>query len=203
MNVFVLCTGRSGSMTFAKACEAITNYTSAHESRIKLLGEERVAYPLQHIEIDNRLIWFAGALDKKYGTNAFYVHLQRDANAVAHSFNKRWNNNFSIIKAYAETMLFQRLEELMPQDRLAICRDYVDTVNANITSFLSNKPQKMTIHLEQIEAQFPVLWESIQAEGNLEAALATFQQKHNSDSSNTAVQSQSLLRDWYKKLSKR
>ncbi|KRP04302.1 MAG: hypothetical protein ABR94_05680, partial [Sphingobacteriales bacterium BACL12 MAG-120802-bin5] len=139
-------------MTFAKACEAITNYTSAHESRIKLLGEERVAYPLQHIEIDNRLIWFAGALDKKYGTNAFYVHLQRDANAVAHSFNKRWNNNFSIIKAYAETMLFQRLEELMPQDRLAICRDYVDTVNANITSFLSNKPQKMTIHLEQIEA---------------------------------------------------
>ncbi|WJI25223.1 hypothetical protein RHP47_05945 [Thermosynechococcus sp. QKsg1] len=50
MNVFVLCTGRCGSVTFAKACTFITNFSSAHESRTFLLGEARLAYPDRHIE---------------------------------------------------------------------------------------------------------------------------------------------------------
>ena len=32
MRVFVLCTGRSGSTTFVRACQHIDNYTASHES---------------------------------------------------------------------------------------------------------------------------------------------------------------------------
>ena len=45
MNIFVLCTGRCGSVTFTKACQHITNYTCTHESRVSLLGEDRLNYP--------------------------------------------------------------------------------------------------------------------------------------------------------------
>ena len=36
MNVFVLCTGRSGSVTFYNVCKHIKNYTTSHESRKNL-----------------------------------------------------------------------------------------------------------------------------------------------------------------------
>ena len=74
-NVFVLCTGRCGSTTFVQACQHIENYTASHESKISLLGDQRLEYSQNHIEVDNRLSWFLGSLDKKYGDNAFYVHL--------------------------------------------------------------------------------------------------------------------------------
>ncbi len=45
MNVFVLTTGRSGSLTFAEACRHISNYSSGHETRVGLIGAERLAYP--------------------------------------------------------------------------------------------------------------------------------------------------------------
>ncbi|WP_299044728.1 hypothetical protein [uncultured Thermosynechococcus sp.] len=55
MNVFVPCTGRCGSVTFAKACSFITNFRSAHKSRTFLRGEARLAYPSCPIGVDNRL----------------------------------------------------------------------------------------------------------------------------------------------------
>ena len=50
MNVFVLCTGRNGSTSFVRACEYITNYSATHQSRSHLLGDERIAFPDDHIE---------------------------------------------------------------------------------------------------------------------------------------------------------
>ncbi|WP_298976670.1 hypothetical protein [uncultured Thermosynechococcus sp.] len=60
MNVFVPCTGRCGSVTFAKACSFITNFRSAYESRTFLRGEARLAYPSRSIGVDNRLSQFLG-----------------------------------------------------------------------------------------------------------------------------------------------
>jgi hypothetical protein len=84
-NVFVLTTGRSGSLTFTRACERITNYTAGHETRSGLLGRERLAYPDRHIEVDNRLAWMLGRLEDAHGDRAFYVHLRRDEEATAES----------------------------------------------------------------------------------------------------------------------
>lgn len=165
MNVFVLCTGRCGSMTFAKACSHIRNYTSGHETRTQFVGEERLQYPDRHIEADNRLSWFLGRLDQEYGIQAYYVHLVRDKNDTARSFNKRWDNDFSIISAYNSGILMRGLGDY------EICLDYWDTVNANIRMFLKDKHMKCIVELENYESGFRKFWEDIGAVGDLSAAL--------------------------------
>ena len=98
MNIFILNTGRCGSTTFIQACKHITNFSCAHESRTAILGKERMDYPDDHIEADNRLSWLLGRLDKKYGDDPFYVHLKRNENDTARSFTRRYSSG--IIKAY-------------------------------------------------------------------------------------------------------
>jgi len=65
-HVFVLCTGRCGSVSFAKACGHFTNYTAGHDTN-RQPGPARLDYSARHIEIDNRLAWFLGGLDERYG----------------------------------------------------------------------------------------------------------------------------------------
>jgi hypothetical protein len=62
-NIFSLCAGRT---SFAKACSHIFDVTSAHETLVGVLGTRRLSYPSQHIEIDNRLVWFLQQLDKTF-----------------------------------------------------------------------------------------------------------------------------------------
>ncbi len=174
MNVFVLCTGRSGSVTFIRACRHITNFTAGHETRVQALGDARVDFPDRHIEADNRLSWMLGKLGKKYGKEAFYVHLKRDREATAASFNRRWGRVSSIIDAYAEAILLRPREQ-----GLALCVDYVDTVNHNIDYFLRDKPRRMEVTLENARTDFAAFWEAIGAEGDLEAALAEWSVRSN------------------------
>jgi len=103
MNIFILNTGRCGSTTFIRACQHISNYSAAHESRLKLIGEQRLQYPPRHIEADNRLSWYLGRLDQRYGDQAFYVHLQRELQATAASYAKR--RDFGLMKAFREGIL--------------------------------------------------------------------------------------------------
>lgn len=136
MNIFILCTGRCGSTTFIKACQHITNYTAAHESRSFMIGPERVAYPDNHIEADNRLSWFLGKLENAYGNDAFYVHLQREIRSTAKSFLKRWD--FGIMKSY-RTQIVMGLDKKTPDiEKIEVCVDYCETVNQNIKAFLKD-----------------------------------------------------------------
>lgn len=176
MNVFVLNTGRCGSTTFIKACEHITNYSCAHESRISLLGEDRLDYPENHIEADNRLSWLLGRLDKKYGDSVFYVHLKRNESDTARSFTKRYSSG--IIKAYRGDGILLGLPEY--SDRMDVAIDYCRTVNSNIELFLKDKSQKLEVNLETIDRDFTEFWKSIGAQGNIEAAIAEFNVTHNS-----------------------
>ena len=174
MNVFILCTGRNGSVTFIRACQHITNFTAGHETRSTLLGADRVSFPVQHIEADNRLSWVLGKLGKKYGKDAFYVHLKRDVDATANSFNQRWGRTNSIIDAYAEGILMRGRER-----SFALCKDYVETINSNVAYFLEDKPNTMTIHLEDIKAGFGDFWQRIGAEGDFEKAMAELDRRNN------------------------
>ena len=173
MNVFVLCVGRCGSVTFTAACSHITNYTSAHESLCSKLGGERLAYSDNHIEVDNRLSWFLGRLQEEYGDSAVYVHLRRDSGEIAESYNKRWANDLGIMSAYAKGILQSR------RVGLDVAVDMVQTVNENIEFFLRDKSTVFYIDIENPEPGFRALWESVGAEGDIEEALAEFTVKHN------------------------
>lgn len=177
MNVFVLCTGRCGSTTFIRACEHMTNYTAGHETRCQLLGPDRLAYPDNHIEADNRLSWFLGRLDAAYGDDAFYVHLTRDPDAVARSILGRrdvhsWQG--SILRAYQNGIL-----QMSQEPPLSVSRDYVDTITANIGLFLRDKTHWMPMRLETAADDFAVFWDRIEATGDKSAALAEWDQVRN------------------------
>lgn len=175
MNVFVLNTGRCGSTTFIAACSHATNFTSGHETRVQMLGADRLAYPPNHIEADNRLSWLLGRLEAVYGDDAYYVHLTRDRVQVAASFARR--ADFGIMKAYREGILLH--EETQQSDAGALANDYIDTVEANIALFLKNKSHKMEFRLEQAQGDFTRFWSWIGAEGDLDAALAEWAVRHN------------------------
>jgi len=174
MNIFVLNTGRCGSTTFIKACQHITNFTSAHESRIMLLGDARFQYPENHIEADNRLSWLLGRLDRYYGKDAMYVHLKRNDHDTAQSFVKRYS--VGIVAAYRHAVHWELPES---NDAMSVSLDYCDTVNSNIELFLKDKPDWMSFSLENAKVDFRKFWEMIGAEGNLESALLEFDIAYN------------------------
>lgn len=179
MRVFILSTGRCGSKTIIQACKHITNYTSAHESRTLKIGPDHFNYPDNHIESDNRLSWFLGLLDEKFGDDAFYVHLIRNKTDTVNSFNKRWAKHISINKAFLTGILNTPLEKADKETRYKVSSLYYDTVNANIELFLNDKSNKLTIHLETITEDFELLWHQIKAEGNFKKAIRELEKRYN------------------------
>lgn len=179
MNVFVLCTGRNGSVTFIKACKKSSNYSAGHESRSKIFGKEAFNYPVNHIEADNRLSWQLGKLDKIYGNNAFYVHLKRDRDKTAKSYLRRFSKRGSIVNSFCEGIKITPPELLNREEKLNVCYDYIDVVNSNIEHFLADKSQKMTMNIENIKPDFNLFWKRINAEGDLDKARSEFSIIHN------------------------
>jgi hypothetical protein len=182
MNIFVLCTGRCGSKTFVAACRHITNYSAGHETRVRLVGADKFAYPTHHIEADNRLAWHLGRLDAIYGDDAFYVHLRRDPAAVIASYAQRWAPVGGIMPAYRNGIL-----RAGAHSRRATATDFVETVEANITSFLRDKSKTMTAPLEEAADWFPVFWDRIGAAGDLDAGMAEWSHRHNSRPARTGI----------------
>ena len=166
MNVFVLNTGRCGSMTFSRACSHITNFTAGHETNNGKL--DRLTYPDNHIEVDNKLSWFLGSLDALY-PDAFYVRLYRNPEATVSSFRKRKG---SIVDGFATYIL--NTKRSRHTDRL-----YVSTVDANIRKFLHDK-YYVNMDIDSSLLAFKNFWMLIGAEGDLDAALNEFKIKYNS-----------------------
>lgn len=198
MNVFVLCTGRSGSTSFIEACQHISNYTAAHESLSDKIGDARFEFSKNHIEADNRLSWQLGQMNDKFGKAAFYVHLKRDSKSIAKSYSRRFLLPKSMIYAYSNGIKKLPPEGLDAGTRLEVCLDYVDTVNSNIKHFLKDKPLKIEIDLGDIKSGFKDFWNAIEAEGNLDLALNEFDKKHNKSSSKTVHRRYSLKHLWLK-----
>lgn len=201
MRIFVLGTGRCGSVAFIKACSHIDNFTSAHESLARSTGKERFEYPDDHIEADNRLSWFLGELDSKFGDEALYVHLKRDRDKTAHSFLRRFDRRGSIIHSFAEGIMMTLPETINKEKRLEICYKYVDTIYANIDLFLKDKSKVMNVQLEYIQEEFSEFWKYIGAQGDLDKALAEFNTLHNASSGRLKINMKylfllPLLRIW-------
>lgn len=181
MNVFILGTGRCGSLTFINACKYISNYTAGHETRAGTIGKQHFMYPNNHIEADNRLSWFLGRLDDSFGDSAIYIHLKRDELATAKSFLKRYNYKKGILWAYRMNMFIDLPIDEAPEH---VAIDYVNTVNSNIQMFMRKKSKKMTFNLENAKQDFKKFWELIEAEGNFENALKEWDKSYNTSIDN-------------------
>jgi hypothetical protein len=164
-------------MTLSHACAHLTNYTAAHESRTHLLGPARLAYPPRHIEIDNRLSFFLGRLDARFGNDAAYVHLWRDPEAVAQSWAARANQG--MMHAYRFGIMSRARNLNRKAELIDFCRDYVDTATTNIRAFLRDKTTVMTMQLETIGADFDRFVDWSGAEGDLDGARAELHVRHN------------------------
>ncbi len=184
-NVFVLGTGRCGTLSFINACSQMTNYSAGHETRSGLVGQQRLAYPMHHIEADNRLTWMLGRVEKCYGNNAYYVHLRRDPTKTAESFAKRYKKG--IIYAYRSAILLNASHRL---DRIQLCYDYVQTVTANIEVFLKGKSHQIEIEIDRPEDGFAKFWSDIGAQGTYQLALNDLLMRHNASPS-------MLSRKWF------
>lgn len=180
MHVFILCTGRCGSLTFARACRHITNFTAAHESRVPRLGDDRIAYPDNHIEVDNRLAWFLGRLDAAYGDRAHYVHLTRNEADVIASWSRRFDVLGGIAPAYRDAILAGAANK-QPISRRDAAADYVRTVTENIELFLKDKSKVMRFRMEEADEAFPRFWDWIGAEGDFNRAMREWSSRHDTE----------------------
>ena len=176
MNVFVLNTGRCGSMTFAKACSHITNFSSGHETRAHRLGPGRLRYPGNHIEVDNRLSWMLGRLDDIFGDSAIYVHLHRRRADVMRSYIKRADRG--IMRAYGSVITIPKIRGSTINAE-SCARDMLYTMEKNIQLFLRDKTRVMHVSLENAADDFPKFWKLIGAKGDLSAAVSEFSVRYN------------------------
>ena len=179
-NVFVLGTGRCGTVTVSAACGHFDNYTSGHESLRSELSAARFAYPDHHIESDNRLSWFLGELGRRFDDDeTLYVHLTRSPEDVIASYARRWSSGFrsNIGRAFGHGIVI-RTDDWPDSEVESVVRFYVETVTTNIEAFLEGR-SSMSMQLEAIQRQFPDLIDRIGATGDLQAAMAELQVKHN------------------------
>lgn len=181
-HIFILSAGRCGSMTFIKACNHITNYSSFHESGRLLESHEKynLIYPDFHIESDNRLTWFLGSIDKMYGDDAFYLKLTRDKRKIVNSYLKRKSLNQGILPAFAINIFQQKKWNVSSAGYEWAANHYVNTVYDNIDFFLKNKSNFMELDIDSPMESFTKFWQKIEANGNIENALKEFDKKYNS-----------------------
>ena len=180
MNISCLSTGRCGSTTFAKSIAHARNYTSGHETRATIVGNDHFNYPDFHIESDNRLSWMLGSLDEFYGDNPIYIHLLRNPDEVAASYCKRYSPSFigGIMHGFGHGILQQGA--LYEGENLRNLADlYVNVVNQNIKSFLKDKTMVVVMDMANPKESIIKIWEMGKMEGDLEKALSEWDVKHN------------------------
>ncbi|MBZ2188704.1 hypothetical protein K8B33_06335 [Alcanivorax sp. JB21] len=174
----MLTTGRAGSTTFARASQHIDGMTAGHETRARYLTG-RLDYPDNHIEADNRLVWFLGGLDRLFDdADTHYVYLTRDPDATALSYRERWHIRVSIVRAFYHGMLMQR-EKPAPDQALLACRRFIDAVDDNVRFFLKGRSNWSLVRLENIEEDFLAFMRDAGLHGDMTAIRAELGAKRN------------------------
>lgn len=179
MRVFVLTTGRAASQTFARAATHIHGMSAAHESRRARI-EDRLDYPDNHVEVDNRLVWFLGSLDQRFrDEETFYVVLRRDPEEVAVSYVRRWHINVSIVRAFFNGILMFRERKPSSGERLRAARLFVRTVDDNVDHFLKNRDNYCVIRTDALESGFFRFLDQAGLDGDREAIRRELTTVHN------------------------
>jgi len=131
MNVFVVGSGRCGTVTFSSACKHIVGFSSSHETRTDDMLR-RFKFPNYHIEVDNRLSWFIPRLAAMY-PDAMFVHILRNKRSVVDSFASRAETSEAL-----QSFRLGPLRKTGTWKQVAIL--YVETVLATINSAMETIP---------------------------------------------------------------
>lgn len=179
-NAFVIGTGRCGTTTFYKACQHLAGLSVGHESRARDHAR-RFVYPVDHIEIDNRLSWRLDELVHHY-PDALYIHLMREFDDVVASFLERWD--YGIMRAWWSGVL---MRNHVPQsERRAVVQDFIGSIRWRCEAFIGRHEagggQVLRVAIEEPTEGFHELAALMGATEGLEDGLAEFATKHNSRS---------------------
>lgn len=170
MRVFVVGTGRCGTVSFKEACKFITNYTAGHET---------VSFDLEyldnHVEVNPHFHARLTTVVTMYPT-AKWVHLTRLAEPCIES-----------LAAMDEGGVMLKLGAMYPSlypahDPPAIAARFYHDINARIAAtfdLLLPPSQRMLVRLENVKSDFKRFWDWIDAEGDLESALKSWDTPHN------------------------
>lgn len=85
----------------------------------------------------------------------------------------------NIIGAFSNSVICRQAPWRCPEERLQVCRFYVQTVTENIALFLKDKPHHMSMRIEEAQHLLPSFWEQIGAQGDLDAATRELAYKYN------------------------
>lgn len=181
MRVFVLCTGRCGSLTFAKACGHLTNFTAGHETGLTSVGSDFLRYPDQHIEVDNRLVWMLGLLEQGYGDDSTrYLWLRRRTPEVVDSQAARIRKHRSMVYGFGQNVL--RLTKPVEVDAHDVAHRMVQVIESNLRDFLYQSrfcTRWMSGFIEDATDWFGRFAAWIGADGDLDAARRELTIHHN------------------------
>lgn len=167
MRVFVLTTGRAASKTFANACQLLDGMSAGHETRVDHIPD-RLSFPDNHVEVDNRLVWFLGGIAARYpDEQTFYVHLTRSPEKVAESYLKRWHIKVSVVRAFYHGILMNSDKPNVEAAR-ETCRFFVETVNENIRYFLNGRRNWCEVRVEHLRDDFFAFMNQAGLEGDRE-----------------------------------
>lgn len=168
MRIFVIGTGRCGTVTFSKACEHITNYTSGHETTTHGKEGNGFNFPDNHIEIDPRLSQFMPILIDKY-PDALFIHLRRNKKDCVNSLSKRQS-----LALYNQFHLGSGITDYNKTASI-----YYDNTVSLVNHLLGRTKHRMIIELESVELGFKRFWQQIKAKGNLGKSLKELKIRYN------------------------
>lgn len=158
MRVFVIGTGRCGTVTLSRALALQASFSVGHESRAAHF-RDRLFYPDRHIEIDNRLTWFASLLREIYEVNeTVFVHMRRDPYEVAMSYAVRYRPG-GLMHAFMHGIIQTTPGRGDYEERLHTALLMVNAIQAQCDLFLQTVPLAVTIDLHAPDSGLKILCE--------------------------------------------
>lgn len=168
MNVFVIGTGRCGTLTFSKASKFFEGFTAAHESKTK---NNNLVYMDNHIESDPHLFWHLPNLIRQY-PKAIYVHLVREKTACVKSLSKRPSlYNYAAIS---------EMTSKAQTDLKKIASKYYDFINGFIENFfVGRKEIYIKMSLPPTEKEWASLHKALGKPKGFKRSFAVWNKKYN------------------------
>ena len=161
MRVFFISPGRTATTTLAKSFGQIKSLTSGHESNVKNRLGDRVIYPDNHVEADNRLLFFMPQLTERYGETELLVIIERNRAEIANSYRKRWWK-FNLPKIFAQGILMRDVKE--NDDKLV--DDMVDWAYEQIHYFSKDWKNVITIKFDEIPKNLDQIFDFLKLSQN-------------------------------------